>query len=355
MTNISAFSIYEGKDKETQNTVMVADSMTTILSTGQKDDSAQKLFVLNGALIMHSGARNPAIEVYDELRKSNVKGPKAISTSILDISNRRNFPAQMPLDFIVSGYEEGKAKIFYINATGFNPYVTDKSSPSDKHFNEQFYAFSGSGSPLANRIVHGQIDLGLDPRPKEITSGLSLMRTIANAATESSGVNDRLQYGVITPTGMHILFHPSIKPNGPEELSDYLKRLLNSQFTEHGEFGTQEYIEARLNNRPSWLICRDFYNAFDLDLSMLGYASSNYRTISDGFKEDRISLETLNKQKQEYHSRKKVADKAVSAFLSGDAKNILDYLKSERELREESYLKAKLNNPIQGQQNIPGL
>lgn len=337
MTNISAFKIHAGKDNEPQNAVIVADSMSTALYGDHKDDVAQKLFVLNDALLASAGMRNSAIEVYEELKQSQVKGPEAIATSILDIVNRKKISAQMPLDFIVAGYEKKRTQLFYVNATGFNPYAPDNSSPSDKFMNEQFYAFSGSGMPFAKRVIEGQIDLGWDPRPRDITSGLSLMQTIAQAATESKGVNDKLQYGVITPSGMHLLFHPFMRAHNFDEHADYFKRLLNVKLSEYGEFGTEEGIQARVNNRPAWLLARDFYNAFDLELSSLSVASRDFRTICDQFKEDKVPIEKIVERRQEYHNAKKLVDSAVSALLSGSVEQIKGYLNSEHKFRTAKY------------------
>lgn len=338
MTNISAFKVYEGEDKPGQYAVMVADSMASNPNRGYKNDSAQKLFSLNGALLTAAGARNPAIEIYQELKKNNTLGPSAIATSILDISTRNKIPAQVPLDFIVSGYEDGKAKIFYINATGYDPYAPDKSDSSNKYAHEDFYAFSGSGSPFARKIVEGQVDLGIDPRPKDLTSGLSLMRIIAQAATESQGVNDKLQYGVITPNGMHVLFHPTMQALNFEEHSHYIKGLMNLELTKYGDFGTEEGINAREKNRPIWLLGRDFYNAFDLKLSALGYSSRDYRVVCDRFKDNKVGVEMVEVQKQKYLKSKELADGAVNAFLSGSADKIREYIASERSAREESYM-----------------
>lgn len=64
MTNISAFKIHEDKNREPQNIVLVADSMESNPQSRRKDDLAQKLFVLNGALLMSSGVVNLGNQIY---------------------------------------------------------------------------------------------------------------------------------------------------------------------------------------------------------------------------------------------------------------------------------------------------
>jgi hypothetical protein len=338
MTNISAAKIYEGKDKESENVVMVADSMSTMGQGGQKSDASQKLFSVNGSLIMHSGMRDAAMDVYQELKKRGTESPWEISKSIIEIVKNRGFPSNLPLDFIVSGFEKGGAKVHYVNATGFDELNSNVPSEPKGVSREQFYAFSGSGAPFANRIFEGQVDLGLDPRPRDVTSGLSLMRSIAQAATESSGVNDRLQYGVITPNGSHTLFHPSIGISDEGELSTYLKSITGQDYEKCGDFGTEQAVQARLANKPLVLMCRDFYDAFDLDLSLLESASRDFRTISDLFKESKVNLERVGEEKKIYVESKDIAKKAVSALLSRDAGEIAGYIVDNRKRREESYI-----------------
>lgn len=340
MTNISAFKIHPGGEKDPQFAVMVADGMASMVDAQQKNDSAQKLFALSGALIMSSGSMGAARDIYQDLKKSKVSGPSAVSNAIIDISARNKLPAQVPLDFIVSGYEEGKARIFYVSATGFNPYAPDKSHPSNRGIAEQeFYAFSGSGAQFATRVINGQIDLGLDPRPRDLVSGLSLMKTVARAATTDAGVNDRLQYGIITPKGMHLLFHPSIDMNGNEEFKDYLSRLLNFEYQEIGEFGTEKQFEARRYNKPARILCRDLYQAFDSDLSELGISSRDFRTVCEMFKESKTSLGKVQMQKKKYRSAKEIAERAVAALMSGDKNQVIEYVVDERKRREAFYSK----------------
>lgn len=338
MTNISAFKIYEGEKKDPQNIVLVADGMEIARDGDYKDDNVQKLWILNGALMMSAGASPPGIDIYQELKTRQILGPKAISKEILALTERMNVPADVPLDFIVAGYEDEKAKIYYINSTGCNPINPIKSTQSDKFRNERFYAFSGSGSRFANRIIDGQVDLGLDPRPRDITSGLTLMMVIAHAATESKGVNDKLQYGVVTPKGMHVLFHPNIKTTfGFEEYDNYVNRLMGLKLHPYADFGTEENIAARDKNRPMWLLGRDFYNAFELDLSYLALASRDFRTICDNYKDRRVALQKIEGQRENYFKAKTRADAAVAALLSGNAESIRSYLLNEREVREARY------------------
>jgi hypothetical protein len=336
MTNISAFKIANLKGNP-QYAVLVADSMASQIEVAKKDDFRQKLLVLNGALSMFSGDMRLGYSVYRELQKSNSVGPKSLAKTILDITTQNKVSPNMPLDFILSGFEDGEAKIYHINATGFNPYNPSKSKTSNKGAIEDFYAFSGSGAPFAQRVVEGQFDIGIDPVPKDIVSGISLIKNIAEATTASSGVNDKLQHGIITPNGMHVLFHPDIKFTGFDEHVDYFKRLLGFKLSPYGAFGTEERIASMKVNRPAWVVTRDFYNAFDFDFGRLQGAIRDYRIVCEGFKDKNVSFKRVEQQRTFYQEAKSLAEEAVTALLSGKSESVISYLKSERRNREQFY------------------
>jgi hypothetical protein len=337
MTNIAAFKIYEGKDKPEDTIVMIADSQTTAGDMERKYDSAQKLFDINGSLLMSSGYREPALEILKELKGSSIKGVKPIAQGILDISTRKKLTARMPLDFIVAGIEEGKAQLYCVNATGFDPYFPDKSSSENKFMEERFYALGGSGSGFASRVLSGQIDVGIDPKPRDITSGLSLMKAIAEAATESLGVNDKLQYGVVTPVGNKRLFHPSINLETEEDWKRYFEQLLSKSPRPYTEPRSLENLAVRDANYPLELIGSDFYHAFNRSLEELNRQARVYRGVCDLHLRDEAFLNNIKEQCEKYKLAKENADIAVQTLLSGSAEDFVAYIKADRAMREICY------------------
>jgi hypothetical protein len=202
---------------------------------------------------------------------------------------------------------------------------------------EQFYAFSGSGATFATRVIEGQIDVGLDPRPADLTQGVALMRAVAQAATKSAGVNDKLQYGLVTPKGIHTLFHPNINFESWGDCVFYFKRLLDVELGNEPEQGSLEFIEWRNANYPSWVVSRDLYSAFDRDLARLNTRTTDFRLVCDLHLRDKTGLEQIAECKERYKLAKAQADRAVSALLSGSFDNVALYLESERTERLRMY------------------
>ncbi len=336
MTNLAAFKIYEGKDVPMKNAVLVADSQTTARDLSVKTDNAQKMFELNGSLLMSSGYRQPALDIYEELKKASARDPGQIAQQILDISTRLKLPPRMPLDFIVAGNQEGQARLFFVNATGFTG-DSEKSTSDNKGMSEQFYAFSGSGSNFATRVVSGNIDVGIDPRPRNITSGISLMRAVAQAATESIGVNDRLQYGVITPDGPKMLFHPNVSFEDDGEAINYFRQLFGSAPTPFADRDSLASIAGREANRHLFVVNRDFYDSFDTTFSDLNREMRDYRFACDLHLRDGATLNDIKVQAEKYRSMRVHADAAVDALLGKNS--ILDFIRTESGRREAFYAK----------------
>ncbi len=330
MTNIGAIKIVEQKKNPEEYIVCVADSMGTILENHSKQDSIQKLFHLGNHLLMGTGYIKVLFETIEKLRKSTFLSSKDLAETALNISKDMGVTKEKPSRFIVAGPDKEGLQIYNIDI-------------AEKEINPMNSGcFDGSGSVYVSNYIQNIHESGQILKPNDVADGLTLLYEFGKQGAKDRGVNDRLQFGIISQNSVTTLYHPGVFLEDIFFL-EYINNILktNIDFPKNSK-KEQEIFEEKIGSFNS--ILKNMYKSLETDLSEHTCARRAYTAIAEKYANNQATKSDLEKRKKERQKTKQVIIKAGNALITKGISALLEYQadfdkrKAEIEAKARTYL-----------------
>jgi len=219
MTNIAAFPVWErGPDgKEKKYVLAVADSQAS--SKYEKRSGMQKMVHRGNCLLMATGSAYYADTAFTAAAgfPNDFLTAESAARKLLKITEGSDYQKkENDLSFIVVGPKPG------VGPTVYKVDAVTRRPGRGRDMIEQLYAFEGSGSRMVKRAMSRDTEKGT-MNISDLSEGMVYCWDLAENATTDSGVDDKLQIGLMSDEGVRLLFHPDIYINADADYQDYLK------------------------------------------------------------------------------------------------------------------------------------
>jgi len=326
LTNIGAIKITEQKKNPEEYIVCVADSMGTSVESHRKQDSIQKLFHLENHLLMGTGFTKVLYETVNKLRTSTFLSSKDLAETALNISKDMGVTKEKPTRFIVAGPDKEGLQIHQVDI-------------AEKEITQTSDVFDGSGSVYVTNYIQNLHESGQILKPNDIADGLTLLYEFGKQGTKDRGVNDRLQFGIISPEGVSTLYHPGVYLE-EEFFLDYINNIFqtNIDFPKDNKKEQEEFGEkiGTLNS-----ILKNIYKSLETDLSEHNWTRKIYTQTAEKYASDNATKKDLEKIKKERQKTKKIITKAGNALITKGIDALLEYQADFDKRKTELETKAK--------------
>ena len=356
MTNIGALKVRED-DKE--YLVFVADGMGSVdrvvLSQegvrinpngGTKNDNHQKLFQIRDYLLMGTGRGDLIQAAAIEVSKLEISSAKELADKILEVTANYSLTKDDALNFIVGGKDEGSLSIYQVNTTGNYRAIDGTADYKKRGIEKRDAAFDGSGATHVRDYLKGCGAAGKPLVAKDLADALVLAYEFGKTGANDTGVNDKLQYGVVSDNGVSTLYHPDVMLLTQEGFQQYLGEMCGVDMSLPAQDAGEEEVNQLYAKRNDLArVLRNLYLALDLDLKDNSEARKQYTAVAESFANDEVDLENLLGAKVERTDTKSNVAKGATALVQKGLRALLDYKQdydkrqSEIEQRALSYVK----------------
>jgi len=331
MTNIGAIQFKkksEEKDSE-EYIVFVADGMGSNPFQHAKGDSIQKLFHVGEYLITGTGTLSVLQNTVMELSKRQHATAEDVAKGILEITDTFKLTSKDSENFIVGGKDKEGLGLYWVNTTGNFSNIDGTEDYSKRKFIKRTDAFDGSGSRFVNNYLFGMSQAGKPIVLEDVADGLALVYEFGKQGAIDAGVNDKLQYGIITQDGVTTIFHPEIQlmvSNDSNQFKNYLQNATGILVPKRSKELPPEEKKRILTLRSDLAaVLRNAYVALDIDLRQHSEARRDYTETAEEYSRDNISLDTLTDAKTVKAETKERVVQATQAFMSRDVAKIIVY------------------------------
>jgi len=330
MTNIGAIKVQEkqkdGPSKE--YLVFVADGMSSILDYRWKQDSSQKLHRVDNFLIMGTGSTYHIRDVAEKLSSMKFSSAKQLADKVLELTKDFAYAKDSGLNFILGGMDESGLALYHVIAAG--TYTDREGKPIQSNgtispITDSF--FDGSGSEYVRNYVYGCDAAGKPLRADDLADGLILAYDFGKKGAADAGVNDKLQYGIISDKGLSTLFHPDIGLLTYDAYSQYIKDMTGGEFPaipNHKELGPEDII-IRKKQHDLERVLRNVYISFESDLSEYSALRNRFTRHAEIFANDKMSIDELTITKNERSEAKSHVAAGANALIQRGLPALLDY------------------------------
>ncbi|MBN2458911.1 hypothetical protein JXB28_01375 [Candidatus Woesearchaeota archaeon] len=339
--------------------VMVADSMASYAGkenhSVSKEDRSQKMYVVGekkNFLIMGTGRgdmiRNVALSLYD----ANLDSLKEASDAILEITDGFD-PGDTitPLNFIVGGNyvieRENRREL------GFAHVVATVVPPDQKASSAEYRQREGS---LCYDAVDGSGAIPvMEHKKKSAQFGKDMVFDLADvlvelyeqgkAGAQDTGVNDKLQFGIINKNSASTIYHPDIWLVSSQHFDEYLTRMAKITLPEvKPEDVKGHYGLAEMKNDVKKVLT-SFYDAWTAELRELSELRQGYTQWADAFGNDeakyREGFEAIKARRQ--LARRNVLEGA-NALVTKGLEALVSYTRAA-DIRKRAIESKLLGNP----------
>jgi hypothetical protein len=318
MTNIGAFKIFNKEMGEA--IILVADGMGSsprfILDNngkvvanprgGIKDDNNQKLFYIGDHMLMGTGNSKYIIDTALILQNEKFDKTEHLAQAVLEVTDKFGLTEKDGLSFIAAGMSNNKLSILDINTTGNNGLNSDYKK---RTFTEKNYIFNGSGSFHVNQYIDAWQKANKDLLNNNLANGLLLAYNFGKEGAIDNGVNDKLQFGIITPDKSSAIFHPDINPVTSQNAITYINKLFGTDFNINSKTPQKEIKRSYTQLKEISTLSTNFYNALKIDLTNYSIARGQYSSDSEKFGEDLITAKAFKESKTNRNQTKKMCKK----------------------------------------------
>jgi hypothetical protein len=329
MTSIGAVKVRNGKlkpgEKGTEYIVCIADTQSTVLQGfgGSKTEGAKKLSRIGKDkkhIVMGTGRADQIENVTQQLQDAKIKELTDALQLIANVTGTLKFGKRDGLGFILAGIN-GKE--------GLDIARIDCKARS--HDIGRMNYFEGSGSFYINKYFEAASDVGIYFPNRNLTDAVSLMFNCAIRGARDLGVNDKLQWGIISEHKVATLYHPEIEMYGKES-TRYLTETLGVELPEDldATYSQEKKADERIKLIEQVGVMHDvlerFYYAWYSELSDHMGAQRHYTGVAAAYGIGDMTLRELQwakKQKAMYHQRVK---NGLEVLLEQGAPKILDFL-----------------------------
>ncbi len=329
------------KDKFDQYLVFVADSMGSLLYQGRKMDHYQKLFRIGDNLLMGTGNSGLILSAVSQLMQRKYSSAIELAQELSEFVVLSNYNKENYANFIIGGNTAYGLNIFHIDALSI---LEGPFQKGNKLYTHRNFCFDGSGRPFVDNYVQGLQDAGKISEITDVIDAFSITYEFSKKAARSIGVNDKLQFGIISNNGVSRLYHPDIIFDGYGLFLEYLNEIDEINLPVTNELSNDGKAERDSKARNLKMFLRDIYYALESDLSDFSEVQRNFTFLSEKYARDLIEIGELDKIK---HLRKELRDnvgKGVFALANKTIDNLIKYqtdFNNRRDANKEEILSYK--------------
>ncbi len=323
MTSIGTL-IVKGKSAETSHIVCVADGQGT---AGNIKAHQERKLVLAGNrqyIIMGSGPARHILDVERKVENETYDSVHELADAVVEGTQEIDFEKDGGLGFIVAG-PDGEGGLASVGI-----------ECSDKfQFGIKGVHFEGSAKPHVINYFRGAQDSGKNLYPSTPAEAMTLALDFSHKGARDIGVDDKLQYGIITPNGISVLYHPRIGlPQ--DEYEAYVKQLfgIEAQRSAHKTVASRTEAQARSMDIASSLA--RIYSTIEQDLQLDVIMRRSYTFAAEQWANDEIALgdlRNMKRQREEAHARVKAG---VNALLTGP-EALLAYVDAQAQRQQTAH------------------
>ncbi|MBN2052876.1 hypothetical protein JW756_05205 [Candidatus Woesearchaeota archaeon] len=345
MTNIGGIKVFKDpakkKDSLDDHLVLVADSMGSFKGSETKTDNNQKLHIIGEKrkfILMGTGYGDMIRYVAGTLQHVPLDSLQEASDRILEITDNMSPPPGIKkagLNFILGGnyiiHQENRRELglAHILATVFAHDIKKKDPDYRRRgASLQPYVFDGSGSGFVYGHIENMYELGKDGF-EDVADAMVLAYEFGKQGAKDSGVNDKLQFGIMNQNTAATIFHPDTILDSEELFVEYINRMCSIKTP---PITNDIKGEARVNLINQRIDIKrflsNFYDALTADLRDYSEMRKFYTQWAEAFAND-----PLNHKKgfDEMLRRRTLARKhvayAADALLKTNLPTMIDYVK----------------------------
>jgi hypothetical protein len=324
--------------------VLFADSMISFEPCGTKRDDTQKLYTIGkdqDFLLMGAGCADGVVRVVQEIEDMQFNTLQDVAKKILKVTEKRDIVNERdPLDFIVAGKYavDGKKKFelgfVEIDTTGFSS-CPGKPKWSDRAFMiKPRFTIDGAGAGHALSYMQAMEETGKQYNI-DLATVFALAYECSKKGAKDSGVNDKLQFGVMTKDGISTLYHPEINLYSEEAFSRYLNQMCRLNLPMRGKVEGKE--EKKILKARSDLVdmLNFFYDQFVTDLREYAECRRWYTTYSEEYANDNNAKNDFEEMRARRARAKQNVQAGLNAFMERGIPAILGYSKNFDERKKQ--------------------
>ena len=329
MTNIFAVRVeYEKKPY----IFCVADSQSTSLAQHTKH-TEQKLVQRGHNLIMDTGRADIAAQVYAQLLGKQGTA-RELAEHILrlteDTAKRYENDDRSQTRFFVAGKENDDVRTYQvttINAQNGRRGIDDVMS---------WYS-NGSGASHVIPALTRDGEMGFGRHPATPLEALYLCFIVGQKADTDLGVNEKLQYGFVSPDAVRLLLPPGVYPASAEEYNAYGANLTGIVF----DMKPDTKKERRDELLPVARTIQAFYQALETQMHRLFGKDTQCNGAHTMLKAGNATMTEYEQALAELKAERGLTQPLADAFMRGGIKNIVAAVRNYNKRQESFYAAAE--------------
>lgn len=348
MTNITAIKSTEKNGNEEKEALLfVTDSMSSYMAKPEKNDRQQKLHQIGDFLVCSTGYTELALDTAARLMEDSFSSVDQVSDAILKITHGYGLTPDDGLNFIVGGKGKKGLELRHINTTGNYKHINGIADYSKRGFREGQFFFDGSAEFFVTQYLKGLGDAGkIIPIDNHVES-FGLLYDISMAGAINTGVNDKLQIGVITPEKASLLYDPDVSLE-LDSWPTYVKNSIGVDVelmdweTDYGK----ELEKKKLYSEKITSVFNRFYQDIIGDMKSFSAAKKWYTYETERFLRDYTNLEQIQTFKEDLLMKKANVAKGFDAIKQNSLESKLNYIAdyNARQDAKSASLKKSLQN-----------
>ncbi len=267
------------------------------------------------------------------------------------VNATRGKPETLPrkgfgVDFLIGGPGRNDLGIFEINTTGFrgpkahNKYADRGANLVELPKGNWGGSFKGSAWGHINRYLDGQFESGRPIIIETLADALIEMHDLSLRGARDIGVNDRLHYGIITPSRTVRLVHPSVWEGDTQAHIEQVVNLtglnvaevlngMDADECERNSAAIDLYSDIRL-------FTGGFYFALASELTSSSNLKREYTRLSEKSLRDesyKPRFKEIGRRRLESHAR---IQEGVDVLISRDPHKLRSFIMGAEDRRRET-------------------
>lgn len=330
MTNIFAVKIeYEKKPY----VFCVADSQSTSLAQ-QTKHVEQKLVQRGHNLIMDTGRADIAEQVYAQLLGKQGTARECAENILRlteDTAKRYENDDRSQTKFLVTGKENDGVRTYQV--------TTINAQNGRRGIDEVLHMMYSNGSGASHVIpaLTRDGEMGFTRHPTTPLEALYLCFIVGNKADTDLGVDEKLQYGFVSPDAARLLLPPGVYPAAVDDYNAYSTNLTGIVFDMKQDTKKERRDELLPVNRT----IQAFYNALETQMHRLFGKDTSCNGVHTMLKAANATLAEYEQALAELKAERRLTQPFVDAFMRGGIKNIVSAVRNYDKRQESFYAAAE--------------
>ncbi|MDD3174950.1 MAG: hypothetical protein PHU51_00565 [Candidatus Nanoarchaeia archaeon] len=305
---------------------LIADSMGSVEETSTKYDSVQKLYNKGDNLVVIAGNPNLAKTAINSVTNN----PQPVNHFVYELfekAKEKNICGSTAI-FLVGGHHETGQPLLYRIAV----------SKEHNFVEREEIIFDGSGSIYADEFRRCSKKLGKDPNKFDLVESFSSFYDLERYGSLDSFVNDKFQFGFVTPEGVSRLYHPDIsfdEERGPRE---YVAEVIKTENL------NEKILIQHLFAREYKKLIDTFYYSFDSDMRDYFKIKQTYTEHTEEYFRGTCNISVLNQLVEERKLIQTNIEEALKTIMQKGIDKFINYNKLQ--ITRQQNLMEKIQTTI---------